>query len=87
MSRPCDQRVRHAMALIAVCPDELSLEAEAALVCRFFEDDDNPNAWAVRHVWASDADKPVFAVVLEAEGSSRAFTVAPQAGGYGVHRV
>ncbi len=73
------------MALIALCPDELSLEAEAALVHHLLEEDDDPNAWTVRYVWASDAG--VFAVVIEAEGSSRAFTLAPDTDGYEVLEV
>ncbi len=75
------------MALIALCPDELSHEAEAALACRLIESGDNPNAWTLRYLWASECDRPVFAVVLEAEGSSRAFTVMPEVGGYEVFAV
>ena len=76
------------MALIALCSDELSLEAEASLACRLIEDGEDPSGWTVRFLWASDADRPVYAVVLgDGEGRCRAFTVVPDDAGYDVIEV
>ena len=49
-------------------------------VHRLLEDGENPNAWTVLAVWASDG---VYAVVLEGE-AVRAFTVVPEGEGYEV---
>ena len=75
------------MALIYLAPDELTPAAEAALVHCLIEGGENPNEWTVLAVWASDGDKPVYAVVLEGEGRVRAFTVAPEREGYTVMEV
>ena len=66
------------------CASGGSLNPFAGLFRRLLETGDDPNAWTVRYVWASVAERPVYAVVLEGDGSCRAFTVAPEAGGYEV---
>ncbi len=83
MSTPCVRRLRSHHGPHRPLPRRTPA-AEAALACRLLEDGDDPNAWTVRYLWASDAERPVFAVVLEADGISRAFTLAPEAGGYEV---
>ena len=72
------------MSLIYLAPDELAPAAESALVHRLLEDRDDPNEWTVLAVWAS---VDVYAVVLEAEGRVRAFTVGPEGEGYEVMEV
>ena len=71
------------MTLIYLAPDELTPAAESAIVDRLIEDGENPNAWTVLALWASDG---IYAVVLGGEGV-RAFTVVPEGEGYEVMEV
>ena len=67
------------MTLICLAPDELTPEAECALIHRLLEDGENPNEWTVVAVWVSDE---AYAVVLEDGGVVRAFTIGPEGEGY-----
>lgn len=69
--------------MVTMLSEELPEAVEAEILARLLELGDDPGAWELRHLWATDDVNPrAFAVVLASGCETRAFTVGREGDGW-----